>query len=464
MNERRSGRAQSLLRLGGLLLIGCPPSNPDPSALLPELEMGVSGCHERYRSESKRLPDCELPSSPNAPPVLTVWGRSGDGVWLPPLSNPPSTFETVPIDGGMRWTIHPSALPARLTFRAAHGTTIASRPKPSRGGALALVSFGAHRHPGRDRTTSLSESAGNLAEAAGLFAPSEGERALEGCSLQRSEAAINLALSALEQGEEPAARGWLDRAEGWGILPRDELWAREARARLELQEGRPERALKAVAGLLDSPLPPIAVAAASVAIEAHIQAGRPEQALAVARTTRSVIEAGPAVLELQRGWSHLLGHLARVTQLQVELLIDQGKVEEAFAVDRSERRRAFRARWQTTHTSALSEADRERWDTGVANYLYARGRYLEERRGPEATKALEETQRALRALRLRFFGPASSPPAVSSGALALLTHPGPAEWRLFVATATSVTTQPLAPFAASEEELAQAFQRSLDTL
>lgn len=302
-------------------------------------------------------------------------------------------------------------------------------------------------------------------EAASSQARSYVEEDIEGCPLQKAEAAVNLGLDALRRKDPENTQRWLSAAERFGVAPRDELWLKEGWARLHLLQKRPKRALKAVKPLRLSPLPPVQLAALAISVSALKQQGDVKHALLLADEARALIDAWPASVELERGWSSLLAHLSSVVQVQIRLLLDAGQTKEAFQVARWERQRAFRSRWQTRRVESLSDPDRAVWEAGVAKYLAARSQYLGHGSQHGSAQALRRAKEALRGLRQRFLSDAStSNGPIRPGSLVLLTNPGPEAWTLFAATHAEVLAWPLAPLGSQLDALNRAFEASLDRL
>ncbi len=296
----------------------------------------------------------------------------------------------------------------------------------------------------------------------------------------RMNAEINLALAHLQEGRLVRAGELLARARKLAPHPPlpHTLWRLDLEARLELREGRARGALERFDELA-------ARAAETSSFDAALRAAlgqaRARQALGDGAAALSTLAAVERLLDeqslqvpVQAGRESFLAARRAVVDLHVELLLDQGRAGEAFAVARAARSRILRQLAQADRLAGLSPEQRSRRDRLLADYEEQRAaleqgaaeewklpadRLPSERaaRRVQAEAARRLLDEALLVLGERAQQPPEPPPA-RPGELVLAYHPLANRWVGFAADGTTVVahrTELPPPVLADPDELAR---------
>lgn len=191
---------------------------------------------------------------------------------------------------------------------------------------------------------------------------------------------LNLALAFLHQGDTEAARRSLERygrqASGQAkaavaLPPLQRLWHQELQARLELEEGQPSRALALYDQLAaaDPAAFPAARWRAEVGRGRALRAlGRRGEALAALEQAERLLDAESLGVPIHAGRDTFLSGREAAARLQVRLLLDAGRVDDAFAAARRNRARLLLGLRWTDRLARLTPAEQARWDDALAAY------------------------------------------------------------------------------------------------
>ncbi len=264
---------------------------------------------------------------------------------------------------------------------------------------------------------------------------------------------LNLALAHLYAGRPAAAARELEEIHRLGTLPelRMSLWKLEIEARLELVGGRPADALERydeMAALAAASLTPAAELRAALgrgrALEA---AGDSVAALDAYGDAERRLDEAVRRVPLTEGRELFLAQRQEGIRRYLELLLQAGRREEAFAVARRSRSRILRGVLRQERLERLSPEEQQRWDRAVSAYRRDRDelddaaggdwrlprprlRRLEAERQATHRDLLRQLDDALAMLDRRAPDPGSlaPPPEAGSGELLLLYHPLGSGW------------------------------------
>jgi tetratricopeptide (TPR) repeat protein len=199
----------------------------------------------------------------------------------------------------------------------------------------------------------------------------------QGCSEVASEQVnvlLNLALAHLHEGRTRAARERLDEAAALGDLaePRLELWRLEVEGRLALRVGRPRQALACYTELADRAATGAALEADWRAAVGEAQArdelGESEQALAALARADALLDEMSFAVALREGRETFVARHHRATRLYLDLLLAAGRPAEALAVARRSRARILRRLERQDRLAGLSLAEQQTWSRAVVAY------------------------------------------------------------------------------------------------
>lgn len=275
---------------------------------------------------------------------------------------------------------------------------------------------------------------------------------------------LNLALAHLHENRTAVARERLDEAAALGELaePRLELWRLDLEGRLALRRGSPQESLEHYLELAER-------AAAAAVLEAEWRAmvgraqalhalGEPDGSLmALARADALLSEMSFAVA-LREGRETFVARYRGATELYLDLLLDAGRPAEALAVARRSRSRVLQGLRRQDRLAKLSPAEQQTWSRAVVAYRArrdalerdaaedwrlpaderrrARSERQEQRR--QMLRALEEAQAVVG----ESYRPAQLPPP-QAGEIMLVFHPLPEGWVGFAADRRGVIAERL---------------------
>jgi tetratricopeptide (TPR) repeat protein len=185
--------------------------------------------------------------------------------------------------------------------------------------------------------------------------------------------ALNLALAHLQAGDTRAARAALDAAPASAAPPLHlVLWRREIEARLELAEGRAREALArydALGRLADATLAWGGRWRASLGRARALRAsGRPSEALLAYAEAEQRLDDDTLQVPLQEGRESFVAAHERGTREHLELLLEQGRTEDAFALARRARLRILAALQRGARLARLPAEERRAWDGALSEY------------------------------------------------------------------------------------------------
>ncbi len=283
---------------------------------------------------------------------------------------------------------------------------------------------------------------------------------------ERLNVRINLALANLQAGDVAAARRWLAEARRLRAEPGAtfELWLADLEARALLAGGEARRALAIYQGLAQRARavqsPESAWRAAYGEARAHEALRDVPGALAAYAAAERQLERESLLVAVDEGRDTFVGQREDGTRRHLDLLLREGRDEEALVVARRARSRALRDLRLAGRLASLAPAERAAWERAIAAHAAAReelDRAAEEAwRLPagEARRAAEEAGRRLRALRgaidallTRFDAPRDASggalAAPAAGEVLLVYHPLPEGWVGFAADAHGVVARRL---------------------
>lgn len=293
----------------------------------------------------------------------------------------------------------------------------------------------------------------------------------EGCALPEDRANVltNLALAHLQNGEPQAARDALAKARdvAENPSPLQALWWLEIEGRVALGEGRYEQALHLYARLDElaaSVLSPEARWRSAVGrARAHEGLGRRAEALADLAAAERLLGTESLDVPLQEGRESFLAQRQPGTRFYLELLLQEGRTDDAFSVARRARSRLLRGLLRGERLAQLGPREQERWDRAIADYQNLRAaldaaattdwrlsseelsQVRQARAGSYAAmrRALEE---AFAVLGDGAMDPAAPLPPPGPGELVLAYHPLPDGWVGFAAHGETVLARRIKPF------------------
>ncbi len=276
----------------------------------------------------------------------------------------------------------------------------------------------------------------------------------------------NLALAHLHAGRRPRARQHLEHARRLAARPelRQLVWWRDIEARLELDAGRPGRALELyddMARLAAAALSPEAEWRAAVGRgRAHSALGQPQLARADFAAAEALVDGASLMIAAVGDRASFVAVRESGTRLYLELLLGQGRARDAFEVARRARTRVLQGFERgERRLSRLSPDERRRWDEAILEYqqrrtaLDAAGaeswrlpadelRRIELQRQADGRELRQLLDRALGVLEPRGQS-APGPPPLAPGEIRLLFHPLPEGWVGFAEDAGGVMAERL---------------------
>ncbi|MEO1366092.1 MAG: hypothetical protein AAFX50_02860, partial [Acidobacteriota bacterium] len=280
---------------------------------------------------------------------------------------------------------------------------------------------------------------------------------------ERANVEMNLALAALHRGDAAQARIHLEEASALEARPdlRARFWRLEIEARLAMVSGQPAAALERYRQL--EVLATDALAATTLwhaeagQARAHEVLGDHSAALvAYGKAERHLDEASLAV-PIDSGRETFVDQGLQVTRHHMDLLIELGLTEEAYALARKARSRVVRSLHRQSRLSRLTAGEQRRWDEAISAYRAER-RAFDALAVEDWTLSVEQLQRRLhdrerersrlqQALDAAFAAlDAVSPrleqalPALAAGEVRLLYFPGARGWVGFAESAVGVVS------------------------
>ena len=292
-------------------------------------------------------------------------------------------------------------------------------------------------------------------------------------SEERVNGYLNLALAELHAGRPTAAASALDRARELDDNPRvvHRLWRLDAEARLALVAGLTAEALERYAEL-------DRLAASALAPEARWRAavgrarvknasGARAAALLALDEAEALLDEESLQVPFDAGRETFLAQRQAATGLHLDLLLDSGRPAEALAVARRSRSRALRGLRRGDRLAALTPEEQERWDRASREYLELRDRLdaeadddwrlpadqlarAHQRRGTQRRQLRGILDRALTVLDARSPGHRDPLPPLSEDETVLAYHPLAEGWVAFAAAGGDVAAR---RFELAEDEL-----------
>lgn len=208
----------------------------------------------------------------------------------------------------------------------------------------------------------------------------------EGCRDEtRLDVRISLALAELQAGDAAGARESLAAADRLAaatarraalpadaMTPLQQLWRCEIAARLERAAGRPGAALALYNGLPERAAgafsPNGRWLAAYGRARAYRELGDFESSLAAHRRAQALIDEQSLDIPISEGREMFVALREGETRSFLELLVERGRVDEAFAVARRARTRVLRQLEHSVRLAGLTALERRRWDEGLGDY------------------------------------------------------------------------------------------------
>jgi tetratricopeptide (TPR) repeat protein len=282
------------------------------------------------------------------------------------------------------------------------------------------------------------------------------------CARKPLNARLNLALAYLQTGRWRDAHRALEEVRALaGSMPVwQSLWWEDLEARLAIAEGHPERALQ-----LYDDLEGLARRAESFDGRFRAALGRAQALLHLKQRRAALAALAEAERRIdEQSWqipvhegldSFLRLREAEATRLYLRILLDEGRLPEAFALARRARARLLDQLTVRDRLADLTSAEQRRWDQAVAGYRTLRDAIdkeeaeawrlpadqLERRRANQISRVEKAKQRLDLALaglgtpRVRGEGSLAPPRA---GEVILAYHPLPQGWVGFAAHAGNV--------------------------
>jgi hypothetical protein len=198
----------------------------------------------------------------------------------------------------------------------------------------------------------------------------------KGCARpdQRLNAWLNLAFAYQQTEQWGEARQALDQARRLKTPPNlnERLWRDNLEARAAIAEGEPERALQIYEDLdrmATAVLSPEGRLQASLGLaKARIALGQPDSAIdALAEADRRIDEQIWQI-PAHEGRDTFLGQREEATRLYLQLLLDDGQRQRAFALARRARSRLLHRLSVRDRLNQLTTAERRKWDDLLSEY------------------------------------------------------------------------------------------------
>ncbi len=273
---------------------------------------------------------------------------------------------------------------------------------------------------------------------------------------ERVNGYLNLALAELHAGRPAEAQSALGRARQLDHSPRvlHRLWRLDVEARLALGAGRAGEALERLAELdqlAASALSPEARWRAAVGrARAREALGQRPAALSALAEAEALLDEESLQVPFDAGRETFLAQRRGATRLHLDLLLDSGRLAEAFSVARRSRSRALRGLRRGDRLTALTPEEQERWDRTTREYLELRDRLdaetaadwqlpadrldrVRERRAEQRRELRRILDRALAVLDVRAPGHRDPLPPLAADEAVLAYHPLTEGWVAFAA-------------------------------
>lgn len=275
---------------------------------------------------------------------------------------------------------------------------------------------------------------------------------------------VNLALAHLQEGRLGQAKAFLARArevEPHAPLPLT-LWWLDLEARIARLEGRPTEALHLFGELGDLARETGStdgrLRAAAGQAQSRKDLGDPAAALDTLRQAEALLDEQSLQIPVHEGRETFMATRQAIVSLHLEILLDQGRNPEAFAVARRARSRVLRQLAHADRLASLPSGQRDHWARLLAKYQERRAaldsrakedwRLPVDQRRHERAKRTQQEEEAKKLLDQAFLvlgdpakelREAPSPP-LRPGELILVYHPlSRGRWVGFAADGTTVT-------------------------
>jgi hypothetical protein len=299
------------------------------------------------------------------------------------------------------------------------------------------------------------EAGGAVTDPSGLF-----EKALEKYKARKSpedeaNVLLNLALARLQDGRLAESRGFLAEARELVLHPplSHIQWRLDLEARMALREGRPRAALAQFDRLdqlaRSAGSPEARLRAALGRARSQVALADPAAALETLRDAEILLDRQSLHIRVDQGRETFMADRQALVGLHLQILLDQGRNEEALAVARRARSRVLVQLARAGRLESLSPDQRNRWDVLLAEYQKRRTVLEEQARNdwklpadrlPSAWAAREaESEKVQQILDEAFQlledaggrSPEAPPAPPRPGELILAYHPLPRGWAGF---------------------------------
>ncbi len=195
----------------------------------------------------------------------------------------------------------------------------------------------------------------------------EAERLKRECERGPANARVNLALLAWLRGDDAGLGRWLTSARQAQPVPDIAPWLYELEARYALRSGKVDAARSALHQMVSAGLSPDAQVRA-LNLEGAIwrAAGRFKRAEHAWRKADRAVDQAVRWVGLEAGRGSFAARMLAPARSLVELLVEQGRIEAAFAVARHARARTLSGLRRADKIAHLPPSIRESWRAGVA--------------------------------------------------------------------------------------------------
>ncbi|HSR53706.1 MAG TPA: CHAT domain-containing protein [Acidobacteriota bacterium] len=279
---------------------------------------------------------------------------------------------------------------------------------------------------------------------------------------------LNWALWALHQGKFEKAREQLERAGDAASFARLALWQLEIEARIRLEDGQPAHALGLyleLARRADSRSSPEASWRAAFGRAKALQAlGNRGQAIEACLQAEKLVDQESLLVPMDQGRELFIAQRSRATRFCLDLLLRDGRTEEALAAIRRSAASALRSLRTAARMAELEENERRQWEQVLDTYQKTRaemedltvqiGRGLPLDQEKRLRAEVESKRRDLRGLldEIASLGEPqgqASPDleAAPAGSLLLAFHPLPRGWAALAADEQGVRAESIGPLA-----------------